>query len=87
MSPADYKPSLITGKMRSIDPTSLDVWHLGQDFSALPVLNDTFIKEDPPIDRVIAVPAEPHFLFDGFFTLKHARPMPTYSVPGLIDHF
>ncbi len=82
-----YKPSLITGQMRSNFVTSLDTWHLAQDFSALPVLGDTFIKETPPISRVVAVPSEPEFLLDAYFKLICARPMPTYSVPGLIDHF
>lgn len=82
-----YKPSVITGAMRSNAATSLDTWHVAQDFSALPVLNASFIVEDPPIDRVIAVPSEPHVLFDAYFSLRCARPMPVYSVPGLIDHF
>ena len=82
-----YKPSQITGKMRSSAATSLDSWHLAQEFSALPVLNTSFIEENPPVDRVIAVTDEPHMLLDMFFDLKCARPMPTYSVPGLIDHF
>lgn len=82
-----YKPSQITGKMRSQAATSLDNWHLAQEFSALPVLNSSFIEENPPVDRVIAVTSEPHLLLDMFFDLKCARPMPTYSVPGLIDHF
>ena len=51
------------------------------------MLDSTFIEENPPIDRVIAVPSEPHLIFDAYFDLKCARPMPTYSVPGLIDHF
>ena len=82
-----YKPSKITGKFRSNDAASLDVWHLSQDFSSLPTLGDTFIQDNPPIDRVIAVPAEPHFLFDAYFKLHCARPMPLYGVPGMIDHF
>jgi len=82
-----YKPSLITGKFRSNDPLSLDTWHLAQDFATAPVLNKSFIEENPPIDRVIVVQDEPEFLFDSFFDLKCARPMPVYSVPGLIDHF
>jgi hypothetical protein len=82
-----YKPSIVTGQLRSNHATPLDSWHLAQDFSALPVLNASFIEEDPPVDRVIAVPTEPHFLFDSFFKLRCARPMPVYSVPGLIDHF
>lgn len=82
-----YKPSTITGLFRSQATGSLDFWHLAQDFTALPVLNSTFIQENPPIDRVIAVPAEPHFLFDSFFNFKCARPMPAFSVPGMMDHF
>jgi hypothetical protein len=82
-----YKPSQITGKMRSAATGSLDVWHLSQDFSALPVLNNTFIEENPPIDRVVAVTNEPDLIFDWYFDMKTTRPMPVYSVPGLIDHF
>lgn len=82
-----YKPSQITGKMRSAATGSLDVWHLSQDFSALPVLNNTFIEENPPIDRVVAVTNEPDLIFDWYFNMKTTRPMPVYSVPGLIDHF
>lgn len=73
--------------MRSNATTPLDTWHLAQDFASLPTLDDTFIQENPPVDRVIAVPSEPHMLLDAFFSLKCARPMPVYSVPGLIDHF
>jgi len=82
-----YKPSRITGKFRSDFPETLDAWHLSQEFEELPVLGDTFIQDDPPIDRVIAVPEEPHFLFDSYFNLRCARPMPLYGVPGMIDHF
>lgn len=82
-----YKKSMITGKYRSNDPASLDAWHLGIEFGSQPTLDDTFIQEDPPVDRIIKTPAEPHFKFDGFIELNCARPMPTYAVPGLIDHF
>lgn len=82
-----YKPSLITGLFRSEAAQSLDSWHLAQDFANLPVLGPEFIVDDPPIDRVIAVQNQPHFLFDAYFQYRCARPMPVYSVPGLIDHF
>jgi hypothetical protein len=82
-----YKPSLITGKLRSNDAASLDAWHLSQEFSSLPGLNQTFIEETPPMDRVVAVTTEPDFLMDCYFNLQCARPIPLYSVPGLIDHF
>ncbi|AXH75694.1 MAG: major capsid protein [Microviridae sp.] len=82
-----YKPSLITGKLRSSDPETLDVWHLSQKFTSLPKLNSDFIEENPPISRVVAVQTEPHFIGDFYFDLKCIRPMPLYGVPGLIDHF
>ena len=78
-----YKPSKITGKFRSNDAQSLDAWHLSQEFASLPTLGSDFIEENPPLDRVVAVPSEPHFIFDSYMRMKSARPMPTYSVPGL----
>ena len=82
-----YKPSQVTGKMRSNATGTLDAWHLAQDFGSLPALNASFIEENPPVDRVIAVTTEPEFIWDWYFDLKTTRPMPVYSVPGLIDHF
>ena len=77
-----YKPSKITGQFRSNYVSSLDGWHLSQDFSALPVLNSSFIQEAVPLDRVIATPTEPHFILDAYFDFKCARPMPSSIVTG-----
>ncbi|ALS03757.1 VP1 [Gokushovirus WZ-2015a] len=82
-----YYPSQITGKFRSTYAQSLDNWHLAQKFENLPTLSSQFIQDNPPIGRVIAVPSEPQFLLDAWFDLKCVRPMPVYSVPGLVDHF
>jgi hypothetical protein len=82
-----YKPSQITGQMRSNFAQSLDTWHLAQDFGSLPSLNASFIEENPPVDRVTAVQNYPNLILDMYFKLNCARPMPTYGVPGLIDHF
>lgn len=90
-----YKPSLVTGLFRHNATGTLDSWHLSQVLDstyptagdAPPALNEDFITENPPIDRVIAVPSEPHIIMDTHFNLRCARPMPVYSVPGLIDHF
>lgn len=85
-----YKPSKITGLFRSncsAGITSIDVWHLSQDFGSLPTLAATFIEENPPISRVVAVNTEPQFLYDSYVRLICARPMPVFGVPGLIDHF
>lgn len=82
-----YKLSRVTGLFNSEAAASLDVWHLAQQFSAAPGLNSQFITEEPPVDRVIAVQSEPHLLLDIWFDYDTSRPMPVYSVPGLIDHF
>jgi hypothetical protein len=85
-----YKPSQITGLFKSTSTGTIDAWHYAQKFTSLPTLNTTFIQETPPIDRTTAVGASANgqqFLMDAFFDCKMARPMPMYSVPGLIDHF
>lgn len=84
-----YHPALITGRFRSTAASTLDSWHLAQKFSSRPLLNAAFINEDPPISRVSAVNTAltNQFIFDSFFNIKMARPMPMYSVPGSIDHF
>jgi len=82
-----YKPSRISGAMRSSAATPLDAWHLAQEFTAAPTLSDTFIKETPPMARVKAVTTEPDFIGDFYVKMHCARPMPLYGVPGMIDHF
>jgi hypothetical protein len=85
-----YKPSQITSLMKSTSAGTIDAWHYAQRFTALPTLNASFIEETPPVARTTAVGAAANgqqFLMDAFFDCKMARPMPLYSVPGLIDHF
>lgn len=86
---AEYRYGInkITGKLRSQVQGSLDVWHLAQKFDSTPLLNANFIEEHPPVSRVVAVQDEPHFIFDSLINLRCVRPMPMYSVPGLMDHF
>lgn len=85
-----YKPSKITGVMRS-NPTdgfeTVDYWHYAQNFTDLPKLSSAFIQDVPPIERALAVPSEPQILLDCWFDLDCYRPMPLYSVPELVDHF
>lgn len=84
-----YKPNRITGMMRSAYAQSLDVWHLGDDYSALPSLSDSWIREDKTnVDRVLSVASSvTNQLFaDVFVANRTTRPMPMYSIPGLIDH-
>lgn len=82
-----YKNSVVTSQFRSNDSLSLDVWHLAQEFSSLPSLNSSFIVENPPVDRVVATPTEPHLKLDVFCEASWVRPMPLYGVPGFIDRF
>lgn len=78
---------MITGEFRSTYTAPLDSWHLAQKFDSLPTLSDDFIRENPPVDRVIAVSSEPQFIMDAYFKLNCVRPMPLFGTPGLIDHF
>lgn len=85
-----YKPSQISSLFKSTSAGTIDPWHLAQKFTALPTLNSTFIQSTPPVSRVVAVGVGANgqqFIFDSFFDCVTARPMPLYSVPGLIDHF
>jgi len=82
-----YKPSQITSAFRSSASTPLDAWHLSQEFSSLPALNQAFIEENVPMSRVVATPSEPEFIADFYFKLNCVRPMPMFGVPGMIDHF
>lgn len=84
-----YNPSNITGLFRSTSSGTLDAWHLAQRFESRPTLNSAFIEDVPPVDRVLAVPSQTgkQFICDTFFNIRAARPLPMYSVPGLIDHF
>ncbi len=84
-----YKPSICTGEMRSTHAQSLDVWHLGDDYSTLPKLSASWIQEDKSVvDRVLAVTSEKanQLFADIYIKNTTTRPMPLYSIPGLIDH-
>lgn len=84
-----YKPNRVSGAMRSNYAQSLDVWHYGDDFASLPTLQNDFIKETTAnIDRTLAVTSsvEDQFIADILIENMCTRPMPLYSIPGLIDH-
>ena len=84
-----YKPSRVAGEMRSMAQTSLDVWHLADEYTQLPKLSDAWIREDKTnVDRVLAVTSSVsnQMFADLYIQCKATRPMPVYSIPGLIDH-
>jgi len=84
-----YQPSIITGMFNSNFTLPLDMWHLAQNFSVRPTLDTVFINDAPPLDRIVATTdaTGQQLIADMFFDIKAVRPLPMYSVPGLIDHF
>lgn len=81
-----YKPSYVTGEMRSNYSASLDAWHYADDYDKLPRLSAEWIQEETKnVDRTIAVTsAKSHqFLCDFYFTEDWYREMPIYSIPGI----
>ena len=85
-----YVIAAVSGLFKSTSAGTIDGWHLAQKFTSLPTLSSSFIVESPPVSRVVAVGAAANgqqFIMDTFFKIRATRPLPLYSVPGLIDHF
>ena len=88
-----YGKANITSRFRSNSVDSqgnsntLDAYHYAEAETQLPVLGDSWIQSNPPLSRSLAITSEPAFLVDVVAKGKMVLPMPTYSVPGLIDHF
>lgn len=82
-----YKPSKITGLLRSDVPSTLDYWHLSQQFESAPSLSRDFIEEHPPFERVLAVQNEPQFILDCWFDFKCDRPLPLFANPAVLGRF
>lgn len=85
-----YKPNMTTGLMKPTASGTLASWHLGDNYASAPTLSDAWIREGTAeVDRVLAVTSavSDQYLGDFFFEAEYTRPMPVYSVPGLIDHF
>lgn len=85
-----YLPNRIAGEMRSISDISLDVWHLGDFYNSMPTLSPEWIREDKTmLDRCLAVTSDiaNQAICDFYIKAKAARPLPMYSIPGMIDHY
>ena len=82
-----YRPSEITGEFRSTYATPLDQWHMAEEFSSLPSLNSTFIVQNTPIDRALAISGAPNLLGDIWFNYIHTRPMVAKAVPSQLGRF
>ena len=86
---AEYrmKPNRISGKFRSNATGTLDSWHYGDNYKEVPSLSQAWMKEgDSEIQRTLAVDNEPQFIVDTVIDNTSVRPMPMYSIPGLVDH-
>lgn len=84
-----YKPSYVAGKFRSNAAGTLDSWHYADDYDSQPYLSAEWLQEPTAnVDRTLAVSSESsdQFIIDMWFNLTCVRPMPLYSVPGLLDH-
>lgn len=85
-----YKPSRVSSAFRSnITSGSLDAWHYADYYDALPKLSAEWVQETyKNVDRTLAVQStlEDQYIADFWFKCKCTRPMPIYSIPGLIDH-
>lgn len=85
-----YKPSRVSSTFRSnLTTGSLDAWHYADYYKKLPVLSAEWIEETyKNVDRTLAVQStvEDQYIADFWFKCKCTRPMPIYSIPGLIDH-
>ena len=86
-----YKPSQVTGKMRSGVSGSFSAYHYADYYSSTPTLSDTWLRDNSKVnvDRTIAVTSAQadQIICDLAFHCKATRPMPVYSIPGMVDHF
>lgn len=99
-----YKPSMVSGLFNSgcsyrtysnseliQGALPIDQWHLAQYFVECPRLNSSFIEENAPVNRVVAIdqsdPNGSPFMLNVLVKNKASRPLPVESTPGLVDHF
>lgn len=82
---SEYKfgKSMCTGIMRPNHDDALLIWNLAEEFDTLPSLNAAFIVDNCPVDRVVAVTTEPHFIVDCHLANRTTRVMPVFNTPGL----
>lgn len=84
-----YSPNRVAGEMRPGISNTLDSWHLGDYYTEVPTLSEGWLNEDKTtVDRVLAVQSSVSNQFFADIYVKNftTRPMPLYSIPGLIDH-
>lgn len=84
-----YKPNRVTGQMRTDATASFDIWHYADYYSNTPTLSNAWMQDNSKVNiqRTLAVEEVDQILLNVRFDLDATRPMPTHSIPGLIDHF
>lgn len=92
-----YLPDLCSGEMRpKVQGYTQSYWHFGDlydvksdTYEGLPTLSDEWLMEDKSnVDRVLVSSSQNahQLIADILVTSKTTRVVPTYSVPGYIDH-
>ena len=83
-----YKPSIVSGVLAPWQSGALDFWTLADKFNSTPTLSTSFLKETRSnLSRCLSTGSTgPDFIADFYFKDTAVRPLPLYSIPGLIDH-
>lgn len=82
-----YNQNMVAGELRSTYTTPLDMYHYADYYTSLPILGRAWFEESKTgIQRTLAVQNHDQFICDFYFDMQMNRPMPVYSVPGLLDH-
>ena len=79
------KTDYVTGSLRD----SLSFWHSARIFDNMPMLNPEFLKvKQKDYDRLFAVSSDLYkpFIMGFAFKCVVSRNLPSYPLPGLIDH-
>lgn len=83
-----HKKDIVVGELCPSNTGSMNTWSLADNYASAPVLNEEFLTEDrSAIARCLAGgESSPDYFLDIKFNREFVRPMPLYSIPGLVDH-
>ena len=83
-----YNPNVVSGLMRPYVAGALSMWTYADDFEGTLVsATPDFMKETRDnVDRTLSSEDTFQWLCDFYIDLEMVRPMPLYSIPGLVDH-
>ena len=83
-----YNPNVVSGLMRPYVAGALSMWTYADDFEGTLVsATPDFMKETRDnVDRTLSSEDTFQWLCDFYIDLEMVRPMPLFSIPGLVDH-